>query len=67
VAPIEGGAPIANVSNLWSAGTDGRAPEPITDFATGSIFAIDTAKDGKTLYFLYGNQSNDIVLLKNFR
>jgi Tol biopolymer transport system component len=58
---------IANVANLWSAGTDGRAPEPITDFATGSIFAIDNAKDGKTIYFLYGNQSNDIVLLKNFR
>ena len=56
-----------NVSNLWSAGTDGRAPEPITDFATGSIFALDAAKDGKTLYFLYGNESNDIVLLKNFR
>jgi len=58
---------IANVANLWGAGTDGRAPEPITDFATGSIFAIDAAKDGKTIYFLYGNESNDIVLLKNFR
>jgi len=58
---------VANVANLWSAGTDGRAPEPITDFATGSIFAIDAAKDGKTIYFLYGNESNDIVLLKNFR
>jgi len=56
-----------NVSNLWSAGTDGRAPEPITDFATGSIFAIDAAKDGKTIYFLYGNESTDIVLLKNFQ
>ena len=56
-----------NVSNLWSAGIDGRDPEPITDFATGSIFALDVAKDGKTLYFLYGNESNDIVLLKNFR
>ena len=29
--------------------------------------AIDAAKDGKTIYFLYGNESNDIVLLKNFR
>jgi Tol biopolymer transport system component len=58
---------IANVANLWSAGTEGRAPEPITDFATGSIFAIDATKDGKTIYFLYGNESNDIVLLKDFR
>jgi Tol biopolymer transport system component len=58
---------IDNVSNLWSAGTDGREPRPITDFPTGSIFAIDAAADGKTLYFLYGNTSNDIVLLKNFR
>ena len=58
---------IANVANLWSAGTDGRPPEPITDFATGSIFAIDAAKDGKTIYFLYGNESQDIVLLKGFR
>jgi Tol biopolymer transport system component len=56
-----------SVSNLWSAGTDGRAPEPITDFATGSIFALDVAKDGKAIYFLYGNESTDIVLLKNFR
>jgi hypothetical protein len=23
--------------------------------------------NGKTIYFLYGNESNDIVLLKNFR
>jgi len=58
---------IANVANLWSAGIDGREPQPITDFASGSIFAIDAAKDGKTTYFLYGNESNDIVLLKNFR
>ena len=71
IQPLSGGAPrpvtrlteggvdtIANVANLWSAGTDGRA---------GSIFAIDSAKDGKTIHFLYGNQSNDIVLLKNFR
>jgi len=56
-----------NVSNLWSAGTDGRAPEPITDFAAGSIFTIDAAKDGKTIYFLYGDERNDIVLLKNFQ
>ena len=58
---------IDNVANLWSAGTDGRAPEPITDFATGSIFAIDANKDGKKIYFLYGNESNDIVLLRGFR
>jgi len=58
---------IADVANLWSAGTDGRAPEPITDFATGSIFAIDISRDGRTIYFLYGNESNDIVLLNNFR
>jgi Tol biopolymer transport system component len=56
-----------NVANLWSAGTDGRAPEPITDFATGSMFAADASKDGKTIYFLYGNESTDIVLLKNFQ
>ncbi len=58
---------LENVSNLWSAGADGRAPEPITDFPTGAIFGIDISKDGKTLYFLYGNESSDIVLLNNFR
>ncbi len=56
-----------NVANLWSVGTDGRPPEPITDFPTGAIFGIDICKDGKTLYFLYGNASSDIVLLNNFR
>jgi Tol biopolymer transport system component len=58
---------IADVANLWSAGTDGSPAEPITDFATGSIFAIDISRDGRTIYFLYGNESNDIVLLNNFR
>lgn len=58
---------VADVANLWSAGTDGRPPEPITDFATGSIFGIDLSGDGKTIYFLYGSESNDIVLLSNFR
>ena len=58
---------LGDVGNLWSAGTDGRPPQPITDFATGLIFAIDAAQDGKTLYFLYGNLSLDIVLLKGFR
>jgi arylsulfatase len=32
-----------------------------------TIFAIDAAKDGKTIHFLYGDESTDIVLLKNFR
>jgi Tol biopolymer transport system component len=58
---------IADVANLWSIGTGGRPPEPITDFATGSIFKIDISRDGRTIYFLYGNESNDIVLLSNFR
>jgi len=58
---------LDGVSNLWSAGTDGRELQPVTDFPTGSIFALDAAADGKTLYFLYGNMSNDVVLLKNFR
>jgi Tol biopolymer transport system component len=54
-------------SNLWRAGADGRAPEPITDFPTGSVFAIDASKDGGTVYFLYGNENSDIVLLTDFR
>ncbi len=58
---------LANVTNLWSVGTDGRAPEPITDFPTGAFFGIDISKDGKTLYFNYGSESKDIVLLNNFR
>lgn len=58
---------LDNVSNLWSAGTDGRAPEPITDFPTGAIFGLDISRDGKTLYFLYGSESSDLVLLNDFR
>ena len=67
VAPTRTGEHTGAGTVPGSAGTDGRAPEPITVFATGSIFAIDAAKDGKTIYFLYGNESADVVLLKNFQ
>ena len=40
-------APSRHNTAIHSVGTDGREPQPITDVATGSIFAIDNAKDWK--------------------
>ena len=55
------------VDNLWTAAPEGGEPAPITDFATGSIFRLEVSRDGKRVYFLYGSESRDIVLLKDFR
>ena len=43
------------------------SPRPKGRACHDSPFAIDAATDGKTIYFLDGFESNDIVLPKNFR
>ncbi len=58
---------LGDVSNLWAVGPDGRDPVALTDFLTGSIFDLHLTQDGKTIVFTYGNETQDAVLVKNFR
>ena len=56
-----------DVSNLWSVAADGRDAVAITDFETGSIFSILPTHDGKDVVFTYGNESQNLVLVRNFQ
>ncbi|HEX4825927.1 MAG TPA: protein kinase [Candidatus Polarisedimenticolaceae bacterium] len=58
---------MGDVANLWSVGSDGRDPAALTDFLTGSVFDLRITRDGKTVIFTYGNETQDAVLMKGFR
>jgi hypothetical protein len=58
---------VGDVANLWSVGADGRDPIALTDFLTESIFDLRVTPDGKTVVFTYGNETEDAVLVKDFR
>ncbi len=45
----------------------GGNPVRLTDFQTGHMFGTRWTPDGKSALFLYGDLSNDIVLIRNFR
>ncbi len=58
----------AEHQNLWLTGPDGSHPIQLTQFQTGSVFSVDwVPSDGRRLCFLYGQESSDVVLIKNFR
>jgi Tol biopolymer transport system component len=55
------------VGNIWMQKVDGSAPEQVTFFTTGDIFAFDIARDGKRLVVARGETTSDAVLIRNFR
>jgi len=61
------GRKLADATNIWLAGIDGREPVALTDFLTGSVFLFQPSTDGKTVVFTYGNETSDAVLVKNFQ
>ncbi|HET9952325.1 MAG TPA: protein kinase [Candidatus Eisenbacteria bacterium] len=53
--------------NLWVTDADGSNPVALTDFRTGDIADMKWASDGSRVYFTYGESSQNVVLIRNFR
>jgi Tol biopolymer transport system component len=53
------------VSNLWSQPVDGGPPRQLTDLKSGQIFRFAWSPDGKRAALACGNQTSDVVLLKD--
>jgi Tol biopolymer transport system component len=58
---------IENADNLWVTGADGSNPVAITDFETGDISDMKWTRDGSRVLFSYGESSQNVVLVRNFR
>ncbi|MCI0408953.1 MAG: hypothetical protein L0191_10375, partial [Acidobacteria bacterium] len=58
---------IADVDNLWSVAADGSNPVRLTDFEEGNVFVANATEDGKQILFVFGRESKDVVLIRNFR
>jgi serine/threonine protein kinase len=55
------------VSNVWQQNLAGGAPKQITNFVSGQIFDFGWSRDGRQLALARGTESNDVVLISNFR
>jgi serine/threonine protein kinase/Tol biopolymer transport system component len=53
------------VSNLWSQPVDGGPPRQLTDLKSGQIFRFAWSPDGKRAALACGNETSDVVLLKD--
>jgi len=56
---------LHGVSNLWQQPLDGLPAKQITDFKTDRIYSFAFSRDGKMIAFSRGNDSPDVVLLKD--
>ena len=55
------------ISNIWSQNIAGGAPKRLTDFKADQIFWFDWSGDGKQIVSARGAETNDVVLVSNFR
>ncbi len=53
--------------NLWVTDADGSHPVALTNFPTGGINEMKWSRDGSRIYFMYGESSQNVVLIRNFR
>ena len=53
------------VSNLWAQPISGSPPHPLTNFKSGQIFRFAWSPDGKRAALACGNQTSDVVLLRD--
>ena len=61
----QGGASPAN--NVWMTDADGAHAVALTDFQTGDVSDMKWSPDGRRVYFTYGETSQNVVLIRNFR
>lgn len=55
------------VFNIWRQALDGKPLEQITHFPSGEIFSFDWNPDGTALLMAKGEESSDVVLIRDFR
>ena len=55
------------VSNIWSQTLAGGPPKQLTDLKTDQIFWFNWSRDGKQIVSSRGVETNDVVLVSNFR
>jgi Tol biopolymer transport system component len=53
------------VSNLWAQPVSGGPPHPLTNFKSRQIFRFAWSPDGKRAALACGNQTSDVVLLRD--
>ncbi len=56
-----------NADNLWVVNADGSNPVAITDFEAGDITNMRWTRDGSRVIFTYGESSQNVVLIRNFK
>lgn len=55
------------IANVWSLPLDGGQPRQLTNFKDDRIFWFDWSRDGKYLAVTRGVETNDVVLINNFK
>lgn len=58
---------VGTVGNIWQQPVDGGAPKQLTNFKTDRIFRFAWSADGKRIVCSRGIETNDVVLISNFR
>ena len=54
-------------TNVWEQPLSGGEPRQVTNFPSGRIFDFAWSRDGRQLLLTKGNQSSDVILIRNFR
>jgi serine/threonine protein kinase len=57
----------SGISNIWSQPLDGGPPRQVTDFRADQIFSYDWSHDGKQLACERGVETNDVVLISDYK
>lgn len=55
----------ADLSDIWLQPLDGSQPKQLTNFKAEQIIAFDWSRDGRTLAFVRGVETSDVVLIDN--
>jgi len=55
------------ISNIWIQYLAGGVPKRLTDFKADQLFWFDWSGDGKQIISSRGSETNDVVLVSNFR
>jgi Tol biopolymer transport system component/DNA-binding winged helix-turn-helix (wHTH) protein len=58
---------IGGVGNIWQQPLKGGSPTQLTNFKTDRIFRFASSADGKRVVYSRGIETNDVVLISNFR
>ena len=57
----------SGIANIWSQPLDGGSPRQVTDFRADQIFSYDWSQDGMQLACERGVETNDVVLINDYK